>query len=631
VFAPYRIAAVCLLAAAYSSHSAAPSVVIPLVVSESGKIGFTRMLPQQTGLSFTNQLSDERSATNRNLLSGSGVAAGDIDGDGQIDLFFCALDNSNILYRNLGNWRFEDVTASSPAIALPTLDCTGAAFADIDGDGDLDLLVNSLGGGTRLFLNDGRGKFTLRTDSGLATDKGSTSLALADIDGDSDLDLYVTNFRPTTIRDNPSTKFTIAFVGDRRIVTHVDGRPATAPDLTNRFTVAPSGEVLEHGEADILYENDGTGHFTPIPFNSGRFLDSNGAPLREAPMDWGLAAQFRDFTGDGAPDLYVCNDYWTPDRMWINDGKGNFRAAPEGAFRSMSLSSMGVDFADIDRDGDPDCVVVDMLSRNHKSRHVQVAEIPNYAVPPGRFDSTQVSQNTIQLNRGDGTFAQIGEFCGLQSSDWSWAPVFLDVDLDGWEDLLISNGHRRDFQNADASAAVHNALAKKQLSFSSRKEIMEMFPKLATGKAAFRNNHDLTFAEKSSDWGLAADDLSHGFCLADLDNDGDLDLILNNLGTTCGIFRNDADRPRIIVRLAAAAKNTFGIGALITLRTPSLTQSQELISGGRYLSSDSSQRMFALPENEKASLEVRWRSGKITSIDQVKANRRYLIRETDKE
>ena len=603
-----------------------------LILSATGKTGFSRLLPAATGLVFTNQLSDERSSTNRNLLSGSGVAAGDIDGDGNIDLFFCALENGNALYRNLGGWRFEEITTKSPALECANWDCTGAAFADVDGDSDLDLLINSLGHGTHLFMNDGKGRFAARIDSGLHASTGSTSLALADIDGDADLDLYVTNFRPTTMQDNPTTVYSIGYLDQKPVVAKVDGRPATDADLTNRFAVAPSGEVVEFGEADVLYENDGNGHFTAIPFNGGRFLDEQGSPLAQSPLDWGLAAQFYDFTGDGAPDLYVCNDYWTPDRIWINTGRGTFRAAPALAFRSTSRASMGVDFADLNRDGHPDCIVVDMLSRFHRHRQVQVNEMQNFTSQPAAFDiRQQLSQNTVQLNRGDGTFGQISEFCGLEGSDWSWTPIFMDVDLDGWEDLLVSNGHRRDFQNADASAAIQQALAAKRISFAARREILNLFPMLATAKGAFRNNRDLSFTETALEWGLGSADISHGFCVADLDNDGDLDLVMNNLGTAAGIYRNDANAPRIAVRLTGAGKNSAGIGARITLRTGLFSQSQEMISGGRYLSCDAAERVFAVPGAGKSSLEIRWRSGRISRMEEVKANHRYHLQEAGAE
>ena len=453
-------------------------------------------------------------------------------------------------------------------------------------------------------------------------------MALSDIDGDGDLDLYVTNFRPTTIRDNPQAKFSIEFVKQKPVVVKVDGRPATAPDLTNRFLVAPSGEVMESGEADVLYENDGAGHFTAISFTSGRFLDEHSRPLAEPPFDWGLAAQFHDFTGDGAPDLYVCNDYWTPDRIWINDGRGTFRAAPELALRSTSRSSMGVDFADIDRDGDPDCIIVDMLARMHADRQKQVGELQMFSFQPGVSNMrVQVSQNTLQLNRGDGTFAQIGELSGLEGSEWSWCPVFIDVDLDGWEDLLVSNGHRRDFQNADAVTQIHQAIATKRISFSEPRKIMDLFPRQHVSKGAFRNNHNLTFSDVATEWGLSEPDISHGFCLADLDNDGDLDLAMNNLGTAAAIYRNESTAPRIAVRLEGAGKNSAGVGAQITLRTGEFVQTQEIIAGGRYLSGDAMERTFAVPVDAPASLEVRWRTGQIKQLRTLAPNQKYIIAE----
>jgi enediyne biosynthesis protein E4 len=615
-----------LLGLTWLAVRASADSVVPLTVPAQGKPGFSRLSPAETAITFTNLLADDRAATNRNLLSGSGVAAGDVDGDGRTDLYFCALDNDNVLYRNLGGLRFEPVPA--PEIACAGMDCSGAVFADVDGDRDLDLLVNSLGRGTHLFLNKGKGSFAAAPNAGLKTNSGATSMALSDIDGDGDLDLYVTNFRPTTIRDNPQAKFSIEFVRQKPVVVKVDGRAATAPDLTNRFFVAPSGEVMESGEADVLYENDGAGRFTAIPFTSGRFLDEGGRPLTQPPFDWGLAAQFYDFTGDGAPDLYVCNDYWTPDRIWINDGKGNFRAAPELAVRSTSRSSMGVDFADIDHDGDADCIVVDMLARTHADRQKQVGELQMFAFAPGHSAMrVQLSQNTLLLNRGDRTFAQIGEFAGVEGSDWSWCPIFIDVDLDGWEDLLVSNGHRRDFQDADAVTEIQRALAAQRISFSEPRKIMDLFPRQHVPKGAFRNNRDLTFSDAAAEWGLTQPDISHGFCLADLDNDGDLDLVMNNLGTAAVIYRNESNAPRIAVRLEGAGRNGGGAGARITMRQGSLVQTQEMIAGGRYLSGDAMERVFAAPGHGPVSIEIKWRTGQIKTINGLSPNHRYVFSE----
>src|SRR5205807_5952118 len=309
-----------------------------LPVSKSGPTGFTLLPPAVTGIGITNQLSDTNAALNQIRLNGSGVAAGDVDGDGRVDLYFCGLDNPNALYRNLGQWKFEDITARA-GVACPGQYSTGAVFADIDGDGDVDLLVNALGGGTRLFLNDGQGHFTESTDSGLIRRRGSMSMALADVDGNGTLDLYVANYRTTTIR---STGLDMLNVNGRRML-----RPQDRDD----YLLTPEGLVRERGEPDILYLNEGKGKLRPVSWTEGSFLDEEGKPLASPPRDWGQSVMFRDLDGNGAPDIYVCNDFWSPDRIWINDGRGKFRALSGRALTKTSSFSMGVDFADVNRDG----------------------------------------------------------------------------------------------------------------------------------------------------------------------------------------------------------------------------------------------------------------------------------------
>src|SRR3989454_1421380 len=201
----------------------------PLVVPSRGQPGFVPLPSAATGILFTNRLAVERYLTNQIYLNGSGVAAGDVDGDGLVDLYFCGLDNDNVLYRNLGNWKFDDITARA-GVACPNLDATGAAFADLDGDGDLDLIVNTVGGGTRVFLNDGKAGFK-ETSAGRNAGKGAMSLALADIDGDGFLDLYVANYRADTIRDHPQTRLHGNTVNGKLVVESVEGRPVTEPDL----------------------------------------------------------------------------------------------------------------------------------------------------------------------------------------------------------------------------------------------------------------------------------------------------------------------------------------------------------------------------------------------------------------
>lgn len=599
-----------------------------LTLPASGKTGFIKLESDKTDIHFTNFLSDDRSVLNRNLLSGSGVAAGDVDGDGLSDLYFCGLDGSNALLKNLGGWRFQDITASS-GVTCSGQDSTGATFADVDGDGDLDLVVNSLGNGTRLFLNDGKGHFTEITDqAGLRSHTGSTSLALADIDGDGDLDLYVANFRPTTIKDHPQTRFSMQVVDGQAVVAFVDGRPATAPDLTNRFAASPSGTIFEFGEVDVLYLNDGHGHFTPVSWTDGSFLDETGNPLKEPPRDWSLAVQMRDINGDGAPDIYVCSDLFTPDRVWINDGKGKFKALDNFSLRSTPTFSMGVDFADIDRDGKLDFFAVDMFSREHQKRHTQITSKPA-SLPIGLVDvRPQLLRNTLHWNRGDNTFAEIAWFAGLEASDWSWGPIFLDVDLDGFEDILVPNGQLRDFQNVDLAMRMDEAKRSQHFSTADQAKWLKEFPRLDTANLIFRNRGDLTFEETGAAWGFNTPGISQGMALADLDNDGDLDVVINNLNAAAGIYRNETVAPRVAVRLKGVAPNTRGIGAMIRVLGGPVPQSQEMICGGRYLSGDDPVRTFAAGSlTNHLVIEVTWRNGKRSSINEALPNHLYEIDE----
>lgn len=593
------------------------------------KAGFTSLPPNLTGITFTNQLDNERSLTNQIYLNGSGVAAGDVDGDGLTDLYFCGLDSSNRLYRNLGGWRFEDIT-SQAGVACSDQASTGTALADLDGDGHLDLLVNAIAGGTRLFLGNGRGSFREATAaSGLASHNGSASLALADVDGDGLLDVYVVNYRSDTMRDMPNMAFTVGITnGVRRLLT-VNGRPADSPELSGRFSFDSSGGILENGEADALYRNRGGGRFERIPWGSQTFVDEQGQPV-SPPYDWGLSAMFRDLNDDRAPDLYVCNDFQSPDRIWLNDGQGRFRALPNSAIRHTSLFSMGVDVADIDRDGHDDLFVADMLSREHLRRQVQV--MSGDAVRQSRQlygDRPQYSRNTLFRSRGDGTYAEIAQLAGVEASEWSWCPAFLDVDLDGFEDLLVTTGHWRDAQDADAAREIDVQNERQRRSPRDQLRARAQFPRLATPNIAFRNRGDFSFEESEAAWGFDSTRVSQGLALADLDNDGDLDVVINCLNDGPLLLRNDSTRPRVAIRLKGKAPNTRGIGARILVRSPALPrQSQEMIAGGRYVSSDDPIRSFAtLNTTNPVEIEVLWRGGQQSRITKAPANHLYEIDE----
>jgi len=622
---PTFLAAATLVVGAVCLGASLPNVVTrPATPSAPGQVGFRSMPASETGLAFTNSMLGDLYLTNAVAHNGAGVAIGDVDGDGWPDIYLCNLEGPNRLFRNRGQWRFDPM--DQPQVACADQRSTGAALVDVDGDRDIDLLVNGIGVGTRLFLNDGQGHFTEKTGSGLSNTASATSLALADIDGDGDLDLYCTHFIDVMRLADPSTRFALTRKGDGWEVSKINGESTRSAKWKGRFEATPDGKVRELPEIDGFYRNEGHGRFTPIEHEAGTFSDAAGKPITPY-RDWGLAVMFRDINGDGLPDLYVCNDNTSPDRIWIQQGPGRFRELETTRLRHTSRSAMGVDFADVDRDGRDDFFVVDMLAREHRFRMTQlVRDRPTRAEIEAAEGRPQFNRNTLFLGQPGGYFAEVAWMAGLAASDWTWSTLFLDVDLDGFEDLLVTNGFEFDVMDQDSHDEIKDG--GRRLGEAQLKRSMQMHPRWRTRNAAFRNLGHARF-EPAPSWGFDLEGISYGMAAGDLDNDGDLDLVVNNLNAPAAVYQNTAPAPRVAVRLRGLSPNSAGIGARISLVSPRFTQSQEMIAGGRYLSSDEPLRVFAFDPklDAGARLTVRWRSGRVTVVDGLQANHIYDVAE----
>ena len=598
-----------------------------IAVPRRGRTGFTRLSPSKTGVEFQNTADSEEAILNQNLVLGSGVALGDVDGDGLVDIYLARTEGPNALYKNLGGFRFAEITGDA-GVAAPDRYSTGAVLADIDGDSDLDLFVTALGGPNALFINDGTGRFTERTsETGLESDRGSTTSTFADVDGDGDLDLYVSNYKLVNATDLFADE---ELLFDNAVRQIGEDEWEMVPKLADHYRferVDGEWERTELADIDWFYLNDGTGHFERVPFTSGRFRDEHGEPLTRPPQLFGLAARFYDVDNDGDPDLYVCNDFEHPDLFWLNDGAGNFQAAPRAALRTTSNASMGVDFADINHDGHADFYVVDMMSRDRRGRHMRsLAHRPPLKKLGDVDQRPQWQRNTLFLGRGDATFAQIAEFADVIASDWSWTPAFLDVDLDGFEDILVTTGYSWDVYQIDSAAMIRATFP--SLGWRERRLL---FPPLEQRNVAFRNRGDLTFEHKGVDWGFGdVEDISHGIATADLDGDGDLDVVLNRLGAPAAVLRNDVTANRIAVRLIGRTPNTAAIGSKIRVLGGAVPEQwREVTSGGLYLSSSETLLTFGTGDAELVDIEVEWRHGQRSVIRGAGVNRLYEISAPD--
>lgn len=562
---------------------------------------FSRLEPAHTGIDLESRWAPEDPLSQRLMSSfaGSGVAVGDVDADGLPDLYFTRPNGGPKFYRNLGGFRFEDATATA-GLAAPDFWCAGPCFADIDNDGDLDLHVCAQGGPNRLYLNDGKGHFTENAaKAGLDLQGNAIISTFADIDRDGDLDMYLVTSRGTV--DPDSELGQLAAAGSRiKVDEHI-------ADYFGQIWVPGRGKyagpkIHMSGERDRLYENQGDGTFVDISERAG----IHG-------HDIGQQAVWSDIDRDGDPDLYVTNDFTGPDRLWKNlheeTGTAKFVDIAPDALPMIPWFGMGCDAADIDNDGWPDLFASDMSATTHYKSKLAMGDMASTNWMLGYGKPRQAMRNALFLNSGMRTakgthrFLEGAFLAGLDATDWTWATLFGDYDGDGWQDLVVCNGMTRDWMNSDLG---NNYDMERWIE---RKPLREK-------NFAFRNTQTLAFADVSSEWGLDHEGVSYAAAQADLDRDGDLDLVIGNFEGPPWIYRNNlAGGKRFTLRLHGTQSNRRGLGAKVSVSTPATTQTRELFTVRGFLSCSDDRMAFGIGQAERADIRVVWPSGAVSETE----------------
>jgi enediyne biosynthesis protein E4 len=567
---------------------------------------FELLSPEATGVTFANTIPEDDTTFNIiNYLyyyNGGGVAVGDIDGDGLPDLYFSANEGPNKLYRNKGNYQFEDVTARAGVVGPPGWK-TGVSMADVNGDGKIDIFVSAVSyltmdGHNVLYINNGDGTFTDRTkEFGLAFAGYSTQALFFDYDGDGDLDMYLLNHS-----------------------THSELAAGKG---------SPAQRAVRHPRAgDRLYRNDGN-HFVDVSEQAGIYGGVEG---------FGLGVVASDFNLDGCPDLYVSNDFQENDFLYINNCDGTFTESIGKATGHTSRFSMGVDAADFNNDGRPDILVADMLPEREEIRKSSASterySLFNLRVQAGYHP--QYERNTLQLNFGGARFGDVASLAGVSATDWSWSPLFADLDNDGYKDLFLSDGvYRRpndlDYIDYISNDAVQASLAT-GVTRENLKAILDKLPHVPLANHVFHNNGrgDLAFTNVAQNWGLTQTGFSNGAVYVDLNNSGNLDLVVNRLNAPAAIYRNHARELNrnayLTINLAGAKGNTAGIGAKVMIAAHGTHQLLEQMPTRGFESSVDSRLHFGLGKDTIVdSLTVVWPDRQFQVLTHVKANQRLTL------
>lgn len=552
---------------------------------------FTKVAPESSNVHFVNTIIENDTLNYFNfpyLYLGGGVSIGDINNDGLPDIYFTGNKVPNKLYLNKGNLVFEDISDTA-GVAGDNRWYTGSTMADVNNDGYLDIYVSvsryASEGINQLFINNGDNTFTESAQEyGIADSSTSIQSTFFDYDNDGLLDLFVANY------------------------------PIVKVSMGNAYYYEKM-RLNSFENSGHLYHNNGDGTFTDMTDKAG---------VRNFGLTLGLIAN--DFNNDGYKDLYLSNDFNVPDYLYQNNGDGTFTEISKSAMRHTAMFGMGIDGGDFNNDGQIDLLQVDMTAEDYKRSKTNMASMSPETFYEGveLGFNYQYMQNTLQLNNGvdkGGTpsFSDISRFAGMATTDWSWGTIFADFNNDGLKDVFISNGVKRDVNHNDTNEK-YNVISP----FGApKKKDFRLLPSTPIANYAFQNNGDYSFTNTTVPWGFDEKGFSNGFAVADLDNDGDLDLVINNIDTPASIYSNQGTKGShfIKVKLEGPKENPFGLGAKVSVRTDSTEQFQELTLTRGYQSSTEPIVHFGLGQaNRIDELKVIWPNGNIQLLSGIEVD-----------